>query len=125
MALHYYKKAYESSNIPELKEKYEHIKKQHYRGEKLAIFCQTDLDRFIHEIADVLTHVYDVKIAIPKDSADIISVYSWADIVWLEWANELTVEITNELPKGNKKSFADCIVMKRLIIFQKKLSGRI
>lgn len=29
--------------------------------------------------------------------------YNWADIIWLEWANELAIEITNKLPKGDKK----------------------
>lgn len=103
MALHYYKKAYESSNIPELKEKYEHIRRQHYKGEKLAIFCLPGLDNFIHDIANILSHIYEVKLVVTTDSNEIVQAYNWADIVWLEWANEMAVEITNKLPKGDKK----------------------
>ncbi len=121
MALHYYKKAYESSNIPELKEKYEHIKKQHYKGEKLAIFCLPGLDNFIHDIADILSHIYEVKLVVTTDSNEIVQAYNWADIIWLEWANELTVEITNELPKGNKKIVCRLHSYEALKYFPKKI----
>ncbi len=103
MALHYYKKAYELSKIDELKDKYESIKKQHFKSEKLAIFCLPGLDNFIKDIAEILSHVYQVRLVVSVDSKQIMEAYNWADIVWLEWANEMAVEITNKLPKGNKK----------------------
>ncbi|ODN30597.1 glycosyltransferase [Fervidobacterium thailandense] len=103
MALHYYDKAFKSSNIPELKQKYDEVRKQYYKGNKLAIFCLPGLDSFIHDIASILSHVYDVRLAITTDSKQIVDTYTWADIVWLEWANEMAVQITNKLPKGHKK----------------------
>lgn len=103
MALHYYKKAYESSNDPNFKQKYENIRTQNHTGKKLAIFCLPGLDSFIHDIADVLSYIYDVKLTITTNSEEILQTYTWADIVWLEWANQLAYEITNKLPKNNKK----------------------
>ena len=103
MALHYYKKAYEFSNDPNFKQKYENIRTQYHTGKKLAIFCLPGLDSFIHDITDVLSHIYDVKLTITTDSEEIVQTYTWADIVWLEWANQLAHEITNKLPKNNKK----------------------
>lgn len=103
MALHYYKKAYELSNIKELKEKYDSVKKQYFRNEKLAIFCLPGLDNFIKDIAEILSNIYEVKLVVTTDSNQIVQVYNWADIVWLEWANEMAVQITNKLAKENRR----------------------
>lgn len=102
MALHYYKKAYEMSNIKEIKEKYELIKKQYFRNEKLAIFCLPGLDNFIKDISEILSNIYEVRLVVTTDSKQIVEAHNWADIIWLEWANEMAVEITNKLQKTNK-----------------------
>ncbi len=103
MALHYYKKAYELSKVKELKEKYDSIKRQYSKNEKLAIFCLPGLDTFIKNIAQILSHIYQVKLVVTTDGNQILQAYNWADIVWLEWANEMTVQITNKLPKNRKR----------------------
>ncbi len=103
MALHYYKKAVELSNIPEMKEKYQILKDQFKKDVKLAIFCLPGLDNFIKDIAQILSNIYDVKLVVTTDGKQIQEAYSWADIVWLEWANEMAVEITNKLPKDEKQ----------------------
>ncbi|WP_041082063.1 glycosyltransferase [Thermotoga profunda] len=103
MALHYYKKAYDMSNLSELKTKYDSLRNQYHTGKKFAILCLPGLDNFIHNISEILSHVYDVKLVVSADSKEIQEAYSWADIVWLEWANEMAVAITNNLPKGTKK----------------------
>ncbi|MEN3008911.1 tetratricopeptide repeat protein, partial [Pseudothermotoga sp.] len=103
MAIHYYRKAAELSNLPQMKEKYQQAKDQYKRSEKLAIFCLPGLDNFIKDIADILSNIYDVKLVVTTDSKQIVDAYNWADIVWLEWANEMAVEITNKLPKSGKK----------------------
>ncbi|KHC90229.1 glycosyl transferase family 2 [Thermotoga sp. Mc24] len=103
MALHYYKKAMELSNIPEMKEKYQILKDQFKKDIKLAIFCLPGLDNFIKDIAQILSNIYDVKLVVTTDGKQIQEAYNWADIVWLEWANEMAVEITNKLPKDGKK----------------------
>jgi glycosyltransferase involved in cell wall biosynthesis len=51
----------------------------------------------------VLSNIYDVKLVVTTDGNEITNAYNWADIVWLEWANEMAVQITNKLPKMNKK----------------------
>jgi len=103
MALYYYKKAAELSNIPEMKEKYQILKDQIKKDVKLAIFCLPGLDNFIKDIAQILSNIYDVKLVVTTDGRQIKEAYDWADIVWLEWANEMAVEITNKLPKDEKK----------------------
>lgn len=103
MALHYYKKALELSNLKEMKDKFEEIRQQFKKTEKLAIFCLPGLDSFIKNIAEILANVYELKIVSTTNNNEITNTYNWADIVWLEWANEMAIHITNKLPKANKK----------------------
>jgi len=103
MALHYYKKAYEMSSIKELKEKYDSIKEQHFKNEKLAIFCLPNIDNFIKDIAEILSNIYKVKLVVTTDSKQIVEAYNWADIIWLEWANEMAVQITGRMNKAGKR----------------------
>ncbi|WP_448516113.1 glycosyltransferase [Pseudothermotoga sp.] len=103
MALHYYSKAAQLSGLPEMREKFEQAKAKFKRAEKIAIFCLPGLDNFIKDIAQVLSNVFEVKLVVTTDGNQIVQAYKWADIVWLEWANELAVEITNKLEKMGKK----------------------
>ncbi|PLV56869.1 glycosyltransferase [Thermotoga sp. SG1] len=103
MALHHYRKASKLSGILEMKEKYEALKKQFKKDTKVAFLCLPGLDHFIKDIANILSEMYEVKLVVTKDGKQIVDAYNWADIVWLEWANELAVEITGKLPKGNKR----------------------
>ncbi len=103
MALHYYKKASALSDLDEIKNKYDHIKNKYKKSRKLAVFCLPGLDSFITDIANILSNLYDVKLLVTADGQQIRDVYYWADIIWIEWANELAIEITNKLPKNGKK----------------------
>lgn len=103
MALYYYKKAYNESGLDELKLKYLTYKSIFDTKKKLAIFCLPHISTFIKDIAEILSNIFEVRLVLTVNQNDIISSYLWADIIWLEWGNELTVEITNKLPKGNKK----------------------
>ncbi|MEN3043177.1 MAG: glycosyl transferase family A, partial [Fervidobacterium sp.] len=104
MAVYYYKKAYESSKLPELKEKYELIRKKYYKGKRIVFLCKEILDSFLGDIIDVLSNIYDTKLVKSDDLNDkIIQAYDWAEIVWIEFANELSIDITNKLSKKNKK----------------------
>lgn len=103
MALHYYKKALKLNNIKEMENKFKDIREKFKKEEKLAIFCLPGLDNFIKDIAEVLSNIYDVKLVVTTDGNEITNAYNWADIVWLEWANEMAVQITNKLSKENKK----------------------
>lgn len=103
MAIHYYGKACEFNPPEQMKQKFEEAKKLFKRNEKLAFFCLPGLDHFIKDIAQILSNIYEVKLVVTTDSRQIQEAYNWADIVWLEWANELAIEITNKLPKAGKK----------------------
>ncbi|HCF37558.1 MAG TPA: methyltransferase type 11 [Thermosipho africanus] len=102
MALYYYKKAAELSDIPEMNEKYKEIKDKFKKDVNLAIFCLPGLDNFIKDIAEILSNIYNVRLVISTDGRQIQEAYNWADIVWLEWANEMAMESTNKLPKSGK-----------------------
>lgn len=103
MALHYYKKACGFDAPEQMKQKFEEARRLFKRNERIAIFCLPGLDNFIKDIAQILSSIYDVKLVVTTEGRQIQEAYSWADIVWLEWANEMAVEITNKLPKAGKR----------------------
>ncbi len=103
MALYYYGKAAEISPLEEMKKKYLEHKKEYHKDTNIAILCLPGLDNFIHDIANILGEVYNVKLVVSANGNEIVQAYEWADIVWLEWANELAVEVTNKLEKKGKK----------------------
>jgi len=103
MALYYYRKAAEISPLEEMKKKYLEYKKQYHQDVNIAILCLPGLDNFIRDIADILGEVYHVRLVVSTNGNEIVQAYEWADIVWLEWANELAVELTNKLEKKGKK----------------------
>ncbi|ANE41641.1 MAG: glycosyltransferase [Fervidobacterium sp.] len=103
MALYYYRKAAEILPLEEMKKKYLEYKKQYHQDVNIAILCLPGLDNFIRDIADILGEVYNVKLVVSANGNKIVQAYEWADIVWLEWANELAVEVTNKLEKKGKK----------------------
>jgi 2-polyprenyl-3-methyl-5-hydroxy-6-metoxy-1,4-benzoquinol methylase/glycosyltransferase involved in cell wall biosynthesis/ribosomal protein S20 len=104
MALHYYKKASALSDLDEMKDKYDHIKNSYKKSIKLAIFCLPGLDNFVKDIVETFSLRYDVKLIVSTDGNEITKAIKWADIVWLEWANELAVFATNKVPEiENKK----------------------
>jgi len=103
MALYYYRKAAEISPLEEMKKKYLEYKKQYHQDVNIAILCLPGLDNFIRDIADILGEVYNVRLVVSANGNEIVQAYEWADIVWLEWANELAVEVTNKLEKKGKK----------------------
>ncbi|HOJ89092.1 MAG TPA: tetratricopeptide repeat protein [Pseudothermotoga sp.] len=105
MALQYYRKACDLDAPEQMKQKFEEAKRSFRRSEKIAIFCLPGLDNFIKDIAQILSNIYEVKLVVTTDGRQIQEAYNWADTVWLEWANEMAVEITNKLPKAGKRIF--------------------
>lgn len=103
MALYYYRKAAEISPLEEMKKKYLEYKKHYHQDVNIAILCLPGLDNFIRDIADILGEVYNVRLVVSANGNEIVQAYEWADIVWLERANELAVEVTNKLEKKGKK----------------------
>lgn len=62
---------------------------------KVAVICPRGLESFIGDIIDFLTTRYEVRVCYSTNVKEIDSTIKWSDIVWLEWANELTINLTN------------------------------
>ncbi|ANQ54637.1 hypothetical protein BG95_04975 [Thermosipho sp. 1063] len=74
-----------------LTERMEKVKLQ----KKLAIVCAKGFDNFIDDIVHELSDQYWVQRRVVKTEKEIKDAINWADIVWLEWANEVAVIATN------------------------------
>lgn len=61
---------------------------------KIAIICTPGLDGHLDEVANHLTATHEVKLCVTGDLNTIFETIAWADIVWIEWANQLAVTIT-------------------------------
>ncbi len=68
---------------------------QQNRRAKIAVLCLPGLQSFLGDIVGYLKTKYDVRTCYSNNNQEIESAVQWADLVWLEWANELTVALTN------------------------------
>ncbi|AEH51412.1 glycosyltransferase [Pseudothermotoga thermarum] len=101
MAFYYLKKAKELDD--KYSQIYEEAFKEVRRPEKLAILCLPGLDNFLKDIYDVFKNIFETKLVVSNNANELKQAYDWADIVWLEWGNELAVFVTNNFEKKNKK----------------------
>lgn len=62
---------------------------------KIAVICSPGLESFLSDIVDFLKTRYEVMVCYTTNVQEIDSAIMWSDIVWLEWANELTIALTN------------------------------
>ena len=62
---------------------------------KIGVFCLPGLQSFLGDIVAYLSTKYDVRTCYSNNEQEIESTAHWADIVWLEWANELAISMTN------------------------------
>ena len=62
---------------------------------KIAIVCPPDQEMFLNDIVSFLKTGHEVKACYTTNANEIYSAIEWADIVWLEWANEITITLTN------------------------------
>jgi glycosyltransferase involved in cell wall biosynthesis len=70
----------------------------------MALFCLRGLESFIGDIVPHLSSRFEICQCFSREPAEIEKVLDWADVVWLEWANELTAYITGTFPQlGRKK----------------------
>ena len=70
---------------------------------KLAFICARGLDTFIDDIYTELSVEYFTRKFIVSTGEEIDRAMDWADIVWLEWANEVAVYATNHSAGAHKK----------------------
>ncbi|WP_121959103.1 glycosyltransferase [Petrotoga sp. 9T1HF07.CasAA.8.2] len=103
-SLRFYLKAAELTDNPQMKKKFLEIRNQIKKDTKIAFLCLPGLDNFLKDIVETFSLGYDVKLVVSKDANEITQAIKWADIVWLEWANDLAVFATNKVPEiENKK----------------------
>ncbi|MDI6791950.1 MAG: GNAT family N-acetyltransferase [bacterium] len=62
---------------------------------KVAVLCLPGLQSFLGDIVDFLKTRYEVRTCYTNNNQEIESAVRWADTVWLEWANELAIALTN------------------------------
>jgi len=87
--------------------------------QKVAFICPPSQESFIIPIANRMKDVNEVKEVYQANSTMIIDAIQWADIVWLEWASQFSIELTNHpLALENK------VVIMRLHSFE-ALNGMI
>ena len=60
---------------------------------KLAVFCLPGLDTFVRDVAQDLTSIAEVRICASVQPKEIEPILAWAEIVWIEFANELAVSM--------------------------------
>ncbi len=62
---------------------------------KVAIICPPGLDSFLGDIVDFLKTRHEVKVCYSTNVQEIDTTITWSDIVWLEWANQSAIALTN------------------------------
>ena len=62
---------------------------------KIAVLCLPGLESFLGDIVNDLKTRYEVRTCYSNQMAEISKAVQWADTVWLEWANDLSVSLTN------------------------------
>lgn len=103
-AIRFYKKAAELTNNEEMKRKFLAIQESTKSDMKIAFLCLPGLDNFLKDIVEAFSLAYDVRLVVTSKGEEIAEAIRWADIVWLEWANEMAVFATNKVPEIlNKK----------------------
>ncbi|ODS32180.1 MAG: GDP-mannose:cellobiosyl-diphosphopolyprenol alpha-mannosyltransferase [Candidatus Scalindua rubra] len=70
---------------------------------KIAILCLPGFESFLGNIVNFLKTKYEVRTCYTKDEQEIESTVEWADIVWLEWANEMAIYATSKVPSISQK----------------------
>jgi len=103
-SLRFYLKASQLTDNPQMKKKFLEIRNKIKKDTKIVFLCLPGLDDFLKDIVETFSLGYDVKLVVSTDANEITEVIKWADIVWLEWANDLAVFATNKVPEiANKK----------------------
>jgi spore maturation protein CgeB len=62
----------------------------------IAILCLTGQNAFLVDIAEHLKKNHNVIVCVSHNKDEIAAAISNADIVWIEWANELAITLTND-----------------------------
>jgi len=69
-----------------------------FRKQHIAVLCLPGLESFLPDIVRYLERTYAVRTYYGRSLPEIESLINWCDLVWIEWANELAIELTNKIP---------------------------
>ncbi len=72
-------------------------------SKKVAVLCLPGLESFLGNIVDYLKTSFHVLPVYSSSDTEIEEAIHWADTVWLEWANDLTIDLTNHPTLLNRK----------------------
>ena len=67
---------------------------------KLAIICQPGFENFLADLEQIIQHsnlITEVRTCYSYDSEAIRAAINWSDIVWIEFGNQLAIELTNTI----------------------------
>ena len=70
---------------------------------KIAVLCSRGFDSFLEDIVNHLKASHDVRTCYTNNELEIHSCIEWADIVWLEFANDISVYVTNKVSAIHQK----------------------
>lgn len=65
------------------------------RRVRIAVLCLPGLETFLGDIVRFLQSRYEVRTCYSRDGAELESAVRWADLIWLEWANQLAEGLTH------------------------------
>ena len=68
-----------------------------FRKHRIAVLCLPGLESFLGDIIEYLKQDYSVKTCYSNNIKELEEVVNWADLVWIEWANELAIEVSNKI----------------------------
>lgn len=91
-------------NDNEITQLLEEIRSTPKSRSKIAILCLPKYESFLEDIANHLKAKYDVQTCYTNNEQDIESSVEWADIVWLEFANDISAYVTNKVSAIKNKT---------------------
>ncbi len=71
---------------------------------KIAILCLPRYESFLDDIVNHLETMFDVRTCYTGKELEVKSSIEWADIVWLEFANDISSYVTNSISSIQQKT---------------------
>lgn len=65
-----------------------------YNLKKVAIICSPGNDNHLSEISDYFKANYETKVCVTNDLEQTFNAVKWADIIWIEWADNSAINVT-------------------------------
>ena len=62
---------------------------------KMAVLCLPGLQSFLGDIVASLNTKYEIQTCYSRNGQEIEAAVRWADVVWIEWVNQLTISLTH------------------------------